>query len=117
MGMSPAINPANDFSGILTATGFTAYIEKCRRHQMAQRDALLEAAAVLRRGIEKTGKWYLGGLDAKWAARKITRPIRHAAYLHEEAAKALSSSHAVYLGTFGSAAKMKKDAASFDPTR
>lgn len=112
-----ADTPAKDMSGVLTGTGFLAYLEAQRRHEMEQYDALHEAAVRVRRGIIRYAKGRQGmmGIDVRIAARKITRPMHHAADMHLQAAKALSMTAQTYLGTLGVPAKAAPR--SFDPTR
>lgn len=113
-GGSSAKGPAHDYSGIAKGSGFKAYIEKNRAMYMAQHDALLAAASHLEKLIQTKGRWWLRNLDAKFMARKITKPMRHAAALSEEAARALSSSWALYLGAFS---VEKPKTGDFDPTK
>lgn len=108
---------AEDISGILTATGLQAYLEACRKQEMAAYDALHEAAVRLRKGIEKSGSKWAMGLDVKWAARKICKPIDHAANLHLEAAIALRVSWEYYCGTIGAPKKGKVGSGTFDPSK
>ena len=110
-----ATHPAQDISGVLTATGLHTYINGVRAHLMRGYDGMHEASAVLRRGIERSGggQWWAMGVDLRWAARKITRPIDHAADLQMEAAKALCTSWELYVGQFG-AMSQKAGAGTFD---
>jgi hypothetical protein len=114
-----AAHASQDISAILSASGLQAYLEACRKQEMTDYDALHEAAVRLRKGIEKAGngRWWAAGLDLKWVARKITRPMEHAADLHQEAAKALRVSWEIYLGTLGAPQDGKVGAGTFDPTK
>lgn len=108
-----------EIGAILSATGLQAYLEASRRELMTDYDSLHEAAVRIRKGIEKSGagRWWAAGLDLKWAARKITRPMEHAADLQQEAAKALLVSWEIYLGTLGAPQNGKVGAGTFDPTK
>jgi hypothetical protein len=110
-------SPANNTSGILTGTGLHAWIEACRRFEMAQHDAYHMAASILQKGIERYAKGRKGlmGMDVKLAARKITKPIRHVGDLHGEAAKALATAWMMYTKTIGT--PDKTPAGSFDPSK
>lgn len=110
-------HPARDVSGILRATGLEAYLRKCAQHDVAAHDALHEAATLLRRGIERSGKRWLMGLDVKWKAYQVTRPLRHAGDMHLESAKAYHVCLALYRGAFAEAARSRVLAGEFDPTK
>lgn len=110
-------HPATDMSGMLSGTGLTAYLHKCAKHEVGAHDAYHEAAALLRRGIEKSGKKWLMGMDVKWKAYQITRPLRHMADLHLESAKAAYVCLALYRGAFAEAARQRSGAGEFDPTK
>lgn len=109
-------NPAADISGILTATGRQAYVNRNRAHLMAIADALREAQALEKKAILKSGKRWLFGLDVRRAAWKITKPTGHAADLCEEAARALVAGGKEYTVIFGGAREAAKRQA-FDPTK
>jgi hypothetical protein len=110
--------PAKNVGAILTGSGFHAYIEACRAFEMVQHDALHAAASILEHGIRKYAKGRKGmlGVDVKLAASKIVRPIRHAANMHAQAAKALSTSWLNYQKTLG-VPDRKTPAGAFDPTK
>lgn len=115
MGISPGLGPASDYTGILTGTGYTSYVERNRRHLMQQADALRDAAAALRDGIREGGKRYFVGIDVKWQTRKICKPMEHAAECLEQAAKAMGASQQGYREVFGSV--VRTAAKVFDPTK
>jgi hypothetical protein len=83
--------PATNTAGVLTGSGFIKYLEGCRRHEMEAYDAIHAAAGEVAAGIRRAGgrKWAVG-IDTRLLARRLTRPMRHAADLHLEAAKALN---------------------------
>jgi hypothetical protein len=108
-------HPARDIDGILKGSVFLAYLAKCAAHDVSAYDALHEAATTIRKGIEKSGKRWAFGFDVKWKAHQITRPLRHAADLHLESAKAYHVTRALFLGAFAEAGKPK--AGEFDPTK
>jgi hypothetical protein len=109
--------PAKDVSGILTASGLHAYIEACRAFEMVQHDGYHFAASVLERGIRRYAKGRKGmlGIDVKFAAAKIVKPLRHAGNAHGQAAKALSQCWLNYQQTLGM--PDKTPAGAFDPTK
>lgn len=112
-------NPARDLGGILTGSGFTAYIDKCRKDDVEAYDALCEAAETVYRGIVRAGggaTWAMG-MDTRVIARRIRRAIMHSADLHLESAKALGVSAAIYNATLGSPPSTRSDARTFDPSR
>lgn len=112
-------NPATDLSDILTGSGLRKYLEACRKDDMEAYDALMEAAAQLRTAIVRAGggNKMLFGADVRVIARKITRPIRHAAELHLQAAKANGTAWAVYMQTLGAPAPGGPKGRVFDPTK
>src|SRR5690349_9397177 len=112
-------NPASDLGGILTGTGLRKYLEACRKDDMAAYDALHEAAATLKAGILRAGggRKLAMGVDVRIAARRITKPILHAAELHLAAAKAHGTAWSVYMQTLGAPMPDKVSAKTFDPTK
>lgn len=112
-------NPARDLSGILTGSGYTAYIDKCRKDDVEAYDALCEAAETVYRGIIRAGggaAWAMG-FDTKVIARRIKRAMMHSADLHLESAKALGTAAAIYNATLGSPPSARTDSRTFDPSK
>jgi hypothetical protein len=93
-------HPAQQMNKLMTGSGLLAYLEAVRRNELEAYDALMEAAQIVRVGIRRSGGrgWALG-LDVRLLARRITRPIEHAADLHMEAAKALATSALIFRQT------------------
>lgn len=111
------MHPAMDHSGIYTATGLQAYLERNRRHLIAGYDATSESSAALKLAIVRMGggNWWAMGIDTKWAAAKIARPIQHAADLQLEAGRALATAWEIYLGTLGQPGTKRGHAREFNP--
>lgn len=112
-------NVARDLSGILTGTGFIAYLDKCRKDAVDAYDALCEAAEVVYRGVIRAGGgavWAMG-IDTRVVARRMRRAMRHAADLHLEAAKAEATAAAIYHATLGAPVTARVDAQTFNPAR
>lgn len=109
-------NAAADASDILKGSGLTKWQEGVRAEFVANHDALHEQAARLERGFKQRAKKWALGLDARYLTLKVCRPIRHAADLQMESARAMVVSHTNYLATVGSE-KGKAGAGAFDETQ
>jgi hypothetical protein len=109
--------PATNTAGILTGSGLIRYLEGCRKHEMEAYDSLHAAAGEIAVGIRRAGgRWWAAGVDVRLLARRLTRPIRHAADLHLEAAKALGTCAMILNGSLP-AGKTGGKRKEFDATK
>ncbi len=115
VGTGTVRHPASDMGDILSGSGYLEWLRRMAKHELIAHDACQEAAAIVRRGIEKSGKRYLMGLDVKWTARRCTKPILFLAGLHWEAARACSLAIQLYQGAFADATVERAAAGEFDP--
>lgn len=105
-----AAHPAQQIPDPLTVPDWFAYLERVRSHLIAGYDALEEAQEVIRYGVRHSGidgHAALLGLDIRVLARRVARPIGHAADLHLEAATALRTSEMLLRGALPSAGKKR----------
>lgn len=108
-------HPAANMSDVLKGSGFTALMAKCIQFEMRAAGAYYELAAVVQRGIMRSGRRWLRGLDVVMTARRITRPIKAAGDNHMAAARALNVSLALYHQAFRDAEEVKSG--GFNPTK
>lgn len=111
-------NPARSLDGILTGSGFLAYLDACRKDDMEAYDALHQAAQVVYQGVRRAGggaAWAMG-MDVRVIARRLRRAIQHQADLHLEAAKAAGTAAAIYNATLGAPVATRADARAFNPS-
>ncbi len=102
---------------ILSGSGYVKWCRDQIKYHLTGYDAKMEAAAIVQRGIERSGRRWLVGLDVKWTARRCVRPVKHAAALEWEAAKALSLALQLYQGAFAEATTERASAGEFDPRK
>lgn len=110
-------DPAGDLGDILTGSGYLAWLDARVKEHLARADIIEEVAVVVANGIKKAGKRWLKGADTYFVARRVTRPIKHAAGLEYECAKAFSLARALYRGAFAEATTQRAGAREFDPTK
>lgn len=110
-------DPAGSLGDILTGTGYIKWLEDCAKAEFARADIYDEAATIVANGIKKQGRRWLRGADVHFAARRLTRPLRHAAACHHEAGRALMLAKSLYRMQFADATTERAKAGEFDPTR
>lgn len=95
-------HPATNVGNIYNPDGLKAYIDRQRAHALAGADAYYATAWELRRAVERMGgkSRFLGGAQTKFAARRLSRPLFHAASLAEDQAKMFSLVWAIHNGIF-----------------
>lgn len=92
-------HPSIDTSGFETGTGFVAYLERNRAHALAAETGYRAAAAEIRSLVRAAGS----GQDRPMAimnARRISRPLLHAADLQLDEARMFSLCLSIYRGAF-----------------
>jgi hypothetical protein len=87
---------------IYTPDGLKAYLDRQRAHALAGSDGYHAMAWELRRAVERMGNnsRFFGGTQTKFAARRLTRPLFHAAALAEDQAKMFALVWAIHNGIF-----------------
>lgn len=110
-------DPAGDLGDILTGSGYLAWLDARIKEHLRRADIYEEAGTIVENGIRKAGKRWLMGADTYFTARRCTRPLKHAAGLEYEGAKALSLARALYRGAFADATTERASAGEFDPTQ
>jgi hypothetical protein len=94
-------HPANNTSEIFRPDGLKAYLDRQRAHALAGSDGYHAMAWELRRAVERMDKGSrFGGVQTKFAARRLTRPLFHAAALAEDQAKMFALVWAIHNGIF-----------------
>lgn len=107
--------PESDNGDVLKGAAFVAHLRKVQKSANAAGDALLETYVIVRRGIMKSGKRYFAGMDVKYKAYRVTRPIKHMAECRFEQARAASLAILLYQGAFADATIERVKAGEFDP--
>jgi len=110
--------PYDKLDGLLTGSGLHDYLNAVRAADMKAYDAQTEAAVQLERAIRRAGngKMWAAGVDLRFVASRVARPLKHAGALHLEAAKAAGTAWAVYSGSL-TAQGGKVHSGVFDPTK
>jgi hypothetical protein len=93
-------HPALDTAGIYTGSGLKAYLDRQRAHALVGSDAYRTVAWELRRAIERMGSGAFGGPKAKLNARRMVRPLMHAASVGEDQARMFSLVWEIHNGIF-----------------
>jgi hypothetical protein len=111
--------PAQEQADIYTGKGWLAYLERCRKHDMEAYDALHSAAAEIQASIRRAGgrAWWTMGVDARVLARRMTRPVRHAADLHLESAKSYKTAARIFKESLSPSSAKQAGHKQFDPTK
>jgi hypothetical protein len=91
-------HPAIDTSGFEKGSAFRAYLERNRAHALAGESGYRAAASEIRALVRASGGQY--NMNAALNARRIARPLIHAADLCLDEAKMFQLCLDIYRGTF-----------------
>lgn len=92
-------HPALNTGAIFDASGLKAYLDQQRVHALAGADAYRTAAWTLRRAVERMNPGILGA-RGKFNARRLVKPLMHAADIGEDQARMFALCWEIHNGIF-----------------